>query len=287
MLVKLEQQSKRHFYRRMPNPVKAQAKRRRVVYKPRANVIRLANHTSIAPQALLKNFRKSVNMSQAGEVSDDFQELVSDDDSADDIDSDRKVPDGAHEDSPLVPDLFTSPPPIQDSLETETSVRQVCTVQECLPFLAGLENCGRSLFDYNEFGVPRLDRDRHIRYLHDSFNELPARFVAFDASRPWLLYWALTGLSILGEEVKQYRQRWYIENLIINLISSHGSDGLHRLIRLMHRVISTFSPMQNPEGGFGGGHGQISHIAATYAAVLSLAMVGGAESLELIDRRAM
>ena len=45
--------------------------------------------------------------------------------------------------------------------------------------------------------------------------------------------------------------------------------------------------MQNPGGGFGGGHSQVAHIAATYAAVLSLAMVGGAESLELIDRRAM
>ncbi len=281
----------------MPNPVKAKAKRRRAVYQPRASVIKLVNHTPVSPQALLKNFTKSVNMSQAGEgrenlvdttkVCDELEQLVSDDDSADYIYSERKVPHGAQEDRPLVPDLFTSPPPIQDFLKTETSVRQDYTVQECLPFLAGLEDCGRSLFDYNEFGVPRLDRDRHIRYLHDSFDELPARFVAFDASRPWLLYWALTGLSILGEEVKQYRQRWYIKNFIINLIFSHASDGLYRLILFMHRVISTFSPMQNPEGGFGGGHGQISHIAATYAAVLSLAMVGGAESLELIDRRAM
>ena len=53
------------------------------------------------------------------------------------------------------------------------------------------------------------------------------------------------------------------------------------------RVIQTCSPMQNAGGGFGGGYGQVSHIAATYAAVLSLTLVGGAESLELIDRRAM
>ena len=45
--------------------------------------------------------------------------------------------------------------------------------------------------------------------------------------------------------------------------------------------------MQNSEGGFGGGHGQLSHCATSYAAVLSLAMVGSAEALELIDRRAM
>ena len=111
---------------------------------------------------------------------------------------------------PPVPDLYTSLPPIRDLLETETSVSQDSTVQECLPFLAGLEACGRSLFDYNEHGLPRLDREKHIRYLHDTFERLPAGFVAYDASRPWLLYWALAGLSTLGEDVEQYRQRWYI-----------------------------------------------------------------------------
>lgn len=45
--------------------------------------------------------------------------------------------------------------------------------------------------------------------------------------------------------------------------------------------------MQNSTGGFGGGHGQTSHCAASYAAILSLVMVGGKESLELIDRRAL
>ena len=45
--------------------------------------------------------------------------------------------------------------------------------------------------------------------------------------------------------------------------------------------------MQNPNGGFGGGHGQTSHAAPSYAVVLSLAMVGGNESLDMIDRRAL
>ena len=51
-------------------------------------------------------------------------------------------------------------------------------------------------------------------------------------------------------------------------------------------VITTLRPMQNPSGGFGGGHGQTSHLAGSYAAVLSLAMVGG-EALGLVDRHAM
>jgi protein farnesyltransferase subunit beta len=52
-------------------------------------------------------------------------------------------------------------------------------------------------------------------------------------------------------------------------------------------VISTLAPMQNVDGGFGGGHGQLSHIATSYAAVLSLVIVGGKEALDSINRRAM
>lgn len=45
--------------------------------------------------------------------------------------------------------------------------------------------------------------------------------------------------------------------------------------------------MQNPTGGFGGGHGQMSHCAPSYAVTLSLAMVGGEDAYKLIDRTAM
>lgn len=52
-------------------------------------------------------------------------------------------------------------------------------------------------------------------------------------------------------------------------------------------VISTFKPMQNRTGGFGGGHGQMSHCAPSFAAVLSLALVGGNETFQIVDRLAM
>jgi protein farnesyltransferase subunit beta len=45
--------------------------------------------------------------------------------------------------------------------------------------------------------------------------------------------------------------------------------------------------MQNPDGGFAGGFGHTSHLATSYAAVLSLAIVGGEDAYECIDRRAM
>jgi len=51
--------------------------------------------------------------------------------------------------------------------------------------------------------------------------------------------------------------------------------------------VKTFEPLQNLSGGFGGGQGHLSHLAGTYAVILTLAMVGGEKAYELIDRVAM
>jgi protein farnesyltransferase subunit beta len=53
------------------------------------------------------------------------------------------------------------------------------------------------------------------------------------------------------------------------------------------RVITTARSMQNPTGGFGGGHGQYSHLAGSYACLLSIALVGGHDAYSLVDRRKM
>lgn len=55
----------------------------------------------------------------------------------------------------------------------------------------------------------------------------------------------------------------------------------------VHRVVKTFYPGQNKSGGFGGGHGHSSHLAGAYATMLSLAIVGGEEAYNLVDREAM
>lgn len=154
-----------------------------------------------------------------------------------------------------VPDLFTSFPPLRDLLNTQTSHTQEDTIQECLPFLSGIEPGA----NYNDYGVPSLDRQRHIQFLHKSLKRLPSPYVAADASRPWMFYWALAGLRTMGEDVSQYREA----------------------------LISTVRPIQNATGGFGGGNGQMSHLAPTYAILLALAIVGGDETLDVIDRRTM
>lgn len=76
-----------------------------------------------------------------------------------------------------------------------------------------------------------------------------------------MFYWALAGLSALGEgdAVKGYAER----------------------------LVNTVRPLQHPEGGFGGGHGQLAHLAPTYAVILALAMVGGDEALGVVKRKAL
>ena len=153
-----------------------------------------------------------------------------------------------------IPELFTSLPPIRDPLVTATSLSQDETAEHCLPFHTGTSG---SLLDLTSQGIPRLNQEDHIRFLKHVIQN--AKYIPYDALRPWVIYWSLTGLSVLGADLTEWRDR----------------------------VRENCASMQNPSGGFGGGHGQISHAAPSYAVVLSLAMVGGNETLELIDRRAL
>ncbi len=150
--------------------------------------------------------------------------------------------------------LFTSFPPIRDPLVTDTSVSQDETAEHCLPFHAGTSG---SSVDLDSQGIPRINRENHVNFLNNAIQN--AKYIPYDALRPWVIYWSLTGLSVLGADLAKWRDR----------------------------VLETCAPMQNPGGGFGGGHGQTSHAAPSYAVVLSLAMVGGSGTLDVIDRRAL
>ncbi|KAL6717640.1 CAAX farnesyltransferase (FTase) subunit beta [Lecanora helva] len=150
--------------------------------------------------------------------------------------------------------LFTTSPPIKDALTTESTAAQSQVIEDCLPYLSGFQTDTSCL---NSQNIPKLERGKHIRFLENSIKK--GRSVGEDAYRPWILYWSLTGLNLLGKDVKVYRES----------------------------VAKTLAPMQNAGGGFGGGPGQRSHLAPSYAAVLSLATVGGDVSLDLIDRRSL
>lgn len=160
-----------------------------------------------------------------------------------------------------IPALFTSQPPIRDTLESYSSDLQDQTIDECLPYLSARgHQSGAAASERNAHGLPPLDRARHLAFLHRQLARLPGAFTPADPSRPWMLYWCLSGLALLGEDVSaRYRQQ----------------------------LVDTVRPMQNRTGGFAGGFGQTSHLATTYASVLSLALVGGRDAYDLVDRRAM
>lgn len=106
-----------------------------------------------------------------------------------------------------IPLAFSTPPLIKDSLVTATSSAQDENIQETLPLITAIASPTKHPFEYNEYGVPRLDRLQHIDFLKNALEDFPASFVSLDASRPWMVYWGLMGLYLLGEDVTQYRTR--------------------------------------------------------------------------------
>ena len=69
-------------------------------------------------------------------------------------------------------------------------------------------------------------------------------YECLDSSRPWILYWILHSLELLD---------YYITDPV-----------------QIDAIINFLGLCQNPDGGFGGGPGQISHLAPTYASVNAL-----------------
>jgi len=95
---------------------------------------------------------------------------------------------------------------------------------------------------------PLLQTSTHTAFLtHLLKSPLPAPFTGLDASRPWLLYWACHSLALFDGEL----------------------DGGAK-----SRIVETLKRFQNVDGGFGGGPGQLSHLAPTYASVAALSYVG-------------
>ena len=111
-----------------------------------------------------------------------------------------------------------------------------------------------------ETSVAVLQREAHVEYLLKSLRRLSAGHVVLDASRCWLCYWIVHSLSLLGEALPE----------------DVATD-----------VVAFLSLCQSPEGGFGGGPGQMPHLAPTYAAVCCLADIATEGALHVVNRHTM
>ncbi|KAI8808627.1 terpenoid cyclases/protein prenyltransferase alpha-alpha toroid [Cladochytrium replicatum] len=132
----------------------------------------------------------------------------------------------------------------QVQAETELSIAAIRLSHPNLDSRSGWENV-------------KLNRAAHVRFVMRGLPGLSEGFTGLDASKPWLIYWMLHALELMSVEL------------------SEGDRS---------RVVSTLATCQHPDGGFGGGHGQISHLATTYAAIHALAILGTEEAYRSVRR---
>ncbi|WOL10965.1 hypothetical protein Cni_G19725 [Canna indica] len=100
-------------------------------------------------------------------------------------------------------------------------------------------------------------RDKHIEFLTRGLEQLGPSFLVLDANRPWICYWIIHSISLLGDSLDS---------------------------ELEDRVVEFLSRCQDQNGGYSGGPGQMPHLATTYAAVNTLITLGSEMALSSIHR---
>jgi len=140
-----------------------------------------------------------------------------------------------------------------DHLVTITSIEQK-RVEELV------EECYKAYLDKADIEplYPTLLKEEHVAYLMKGLIHLPRSYEGLDASRPWIAYWILHSLELLGEPIPA---------------------------EVCQKVVDFLSSCQSPTGGYGGGPGQYAHLATTYAAVMALCILGTTEAYGSIDRQ--
>lgn len=134
--------------------------------------------------------------------------------------------------------------------------------------------------DYNEDGVG-LCRLQHASYAGRGLRGLPGGYSSLDASRPWLCYWILNALDLLNALPAPSSTLSATSKPPTKRPASSSSSTL---ASMTSRVVDFLKRCQAPTGGFGGGPGQLPHMAPTYAAVNALVIIGTAEAYSAIDR---
>jgi len=142
----------------------------------------------------------------------------------------------------------------EHGIKTETSVSQIEVENEVKPLFQPYHSTEENKISSDHI---TLYRHAHIKFLRLGLKGLSSSAVALDASQCWLCYWILHSLDLLGATISKSE---------------------------IEKTINTLSACQNPTGGFGGGPKQFSHVAPTYAAVNTLAIIGTEEAYNVVNR---
>ncbi|CAN6839179.1 unnamed protein product [Brassica oleracea] len=121
-----------------------------------------------------------------------------------------------------------------------------------------------SYFDTSDIATQKfmveIQRDKQLDYLMNGLRQLGPSFSSLDANRPWVCYWIIHSIALLGESV---------------------DDDLE------NNAIDFLGRCQGSDGGYGGGPGQLPHLATSYAAVNTLVTLGGEKAFSSINREQM
>ncbi|XP_077238665.1 prenyltransferase family protein [Tasmannia lanceolata] len=136
------------------------------------------------------------------------------------------------------------------TITQQEQLRVEHTVSEIYKLLNDVSSHAQSL-------MLELWRENHIEFLTKGLVLLGPNFYVLDANRPWICYWILHSIALLGESIE-----YEIENNAIDFLCR----------------------CQDANGGYGGGPGQLPHLATTYAAVNSLITLGSERAFSSINR---
>lgn len=100
-----------------------------------------------------------------------------------------------------------------------------------------------------------VDTPLHLKYIHFVLHELGEHIIHFDNAQPWLHYYTIHTAHILGHDLSQ-----------------EDKQLMKKALQYCHSE------------GFGGGHGQLPHLAPTYAAFLASIELGP-DSYDLLNRQ--
>ncbi|XP_064955736.1 protein farnesyltransferase subunit beta-like isoform X1 [Musa acuminata AAA Group] len=161
----------------------------------------------------------------------------------------------AMESSPPSSSTSSPPPSPSDGPRrlTVTQLEQLKVEEEVFEIYRIL----RGIAPHTQSFMLELWRDTHIEFLTRGLGLLGPSYHVLDANRPWLCYWIIHSIALLGEP-------------------------LHS--ELEDSVVEFLSHCEDKYGGYGGGPGQMPHLATTYAAVNTLVTLGSDMALSSINR---
>ncbi|KAH7577365.1 hypothetical protein JRO89_XS01G0240900 [Xanthoceras sorbifolium] len=134
-----------------------------------------------------------------------------------------------------------------------------------------------------------LQRDNHMEYLLRGLQQLGPSFCVLDANRPWICYWILHSIALLGESIDAGLEARTIDFLSRCQLELSRGDEVLAWSRARPPICPSIAnwwrpPLSQMVDMVVDLDRQMPHLATTYAAVNSLITLGSDKSLLSIDR---